>query len=131
MVITNDCYRVPANGGAVTREIDYQVYADDDEPYSFGTVWEHLTGDLPATGANSPSSGPPGTFDDEQSVVNFRGISTMHVTQRFSDKLGNGFDIPLFVRGFGGDYSVLDIVKTTNVIYINGDPAKLIPTPVS
>jgi hypothetical protein len=135
LVITLDCYKVPTNGGAVTRDIDYQVYGSDGNPYGFGTVWEHLTGDLPLTGADSPSSGPPGTFDDEQSVVNLVGIQTMHVTQTFSDHLPNGTAVPLFVRGFGGDFGTLDIIKTNGAIYINGnaggqvDPktGKLIP----
>jgi len=135
LLITLDCYQVPTNGGPVTREIDYQVYGSDGNPYSFGTVWEHLTGDIPYSGPNSPSSGPPGTFDDEQSVLNFSGIKRMHVTQTFTDNLSNGAVVPLFVRGFGGDFGTLDIVKTNNVIYINGnaggqvDPktGKLIP----
>src|SRR5579883_2087248 len=135
LAITLDCYKVPTNGGPVTREIDYQVYGSDGKPYSFGTVWEHLTGNIPYGGPNQPSSSPPGTFDDEQSVVNFSGIQRMHVTQTFTDNLSNGTVVPLFVRGFGGDFGTLDIVKTNNVIYINGnaggqvDPktGKLIP----
>jgi hypothetical protein len=45
----------------------------------------------------------------------------MHVVQTFSARTFDGQDISVFVRGFGGDYGTLDIIKTNNVIYINGN----------
>jgi hypothetical protein len=115
---------VPTNGGAVTRDIDYQLEYQEygmSTPIALhqGVVWEHLTGNLPNTGANSPSGGPPGTFEDEQSVVNMSGVAQMSVTQSFSVTL-NGVSIGLGVPGFNGEPS-LYILKYEGYISINGN----------
>lgn len=123
--VTNDCYRVPSNGGPVSREIHYKLSDDSILPrvYRNAVVWTHVSGDLPLCGADCPSSGDPGHFDDRQSVLNSGSQTTQgHTFQTFSAKLKpTGQHIPMFVRGFGQDYSVLDITKTGSVIYINGN----------
>ena len=142
LAVTKDCYDVPSNGGPVTREIDYQLrFNEPGMPRPIGcsgaVVWEHLTsstGTLPISGANSPSAGPPGTFDDTQSIVG--GSAYQQITQNFSaatngSNIGLGIDAPQF----GGWVFDLNIQKYSGYVSINGntggqvDPktGKLIP----
>lgn len=133
--VTSDCYNAPSGRGVVERRITYELFDDSRIPFPYrrAVVWEHLTGDLPPAGANSPSSGAEGWYEDLQSI--YIGKDPQHVTQRFSAVTDSGADISVFVRGFGGDYGVLDIWKTSGAVYINGnaggqvDPAtgRLIP----
>ena len=128
LVVTNDCYVVPANGGPVTREIDYQLgFYEPGMPspigYTGGIVSEHLTsstGTLPISGANSPSSGPPGTFYDTQSILG--GASYQQITQNFSAAIG-GVNIGLAINAsqFGGWVFNLNIQKYSGYVSINGN----------
>ena len=84
-----------------------------------GVIWEHLTGNLPASGANSPSSGPPGTYEDQQSIAGV-GTDNQHVQQTFSVVLNNGTEVGLGVPALGGNPG-LDIYKYAGYISINGN----------
>jgi hypothetical protein len=82
-------------------------------------ITEHLTGDLPISGANSPSSSAPGWFPDQQSIL--LGKPVQNVMQTFSANI-NGVDVGLGIMGaFGGDSQQLSIVKHAGYVSINGD----------
>ncbi|HEY3439942.1 MAG TPA: RHS repeat-associated core domain-containing protein, partial [Paludibaculum sp.] len=125
LTVTKDCYEVPEQG-AVTRNITYQLmFQEKGMPramgYPFAVIWEHLTGSLPKSGPDSPSSGPRGWFPDQQSVVNMTGITFMEGTQRFSAKWDNGREVGLPVYGFGGNPVELDIKRYMGYVSINGN----------
>ena len=82
-------------------------------------ITEHLAGDLPNSGANSPSSAAPGWFPDQQSIL--IGKSVQNVTQSFTANI-NGVDVGLAIMGaFGGNSQQLDIEKHAGYVSINGD----------
>lgn len=62
---------------------------------------------------------------DRQSRL--RGKAVQNVQQRFTATTIYNYstppyvDVPVFVRGFGGDWGVLGIQKTQRAVYINGD----------
>jgi hypothetical protein len=126
LMVTSDCYQVPANGGPVTRDIMYHLYYEDadtdpDSPYptNQGVIWEHLSsGSVSVTGADSPSSGPPGTYEDTQSVLLGSAAS---FTQSFYAVLNSGTTVGLAVDAFGGWYYQLNITKTAGYVSINGN----------
>ena len=123
LVVTEDCYIVPANG-PVERDINYrldfyQLGMPSPMATNQGTVWEHLSGDLPISGADSPSSGPSGTFYDTQSVV--LGTSAQSLTQTFSVVLNSGTNVGLAVYAFGGWQYELSIKKYPGYVSINSD----------
>ena len=125
LTVKSDCYEVPENGGFVTRNIMYQLKFLDEEmstPMGFSAViWEHLTGNLPMSGADSPSSSRPGWFPDQQSAANMKGIEIMQGTQTFTAKLRNGTSVGLPVHGFGGLVVELNILRHRGYVSINGD----------
>lgn len=128
--VTYDCYDVPSNGGAVTRRIGYELGDDSNPPQFYGqaNVWEHLQGDLPSCGRDCPdSSSKPGHFRDEQSIgISVMGNTIQHVVQTFSAVTFSGQDLPVFVRGFGGDYGTLDIWKYSGFVSINGNTGGMV-----
>lgn len=82
-------------------------------------VTEHLSGDLPISGADSPSSSAPGWFPDQQSIL--AGKSVQHVQQSFTANVG-GVAIGVAIIGaFGGNWQQLDIEKHAGYISINGN----------
>jgi hypothetical protein len=91
-------------------------------PTNQGVIWEHLhaiLGPYPATGANSPSSGPSGTYEDQQSIAGI-GTGNQHVEQTFSVVLNSGQEVGLGVPALGGSPK-LDIYKYAGYISINGN----------
>jgi RHS repeat-associated protein len=130
LVVTTDCYDVPANGGPVTRDITYQLdFLEEGMPSPMftnqGVIWEHLTGGLGSmTGADSPSSGPPGTFEDQQSIAGV-GTGSQSGAQSFTVQLNNGVSYGLAIAAFGGTVSnpvpSLGIQKYAGYISINGN----------
>jgi hypothetical protein len=125
LTVSDDCYEVPQNGGAVTRNITYRLmFTENDMPSPMGypaEIWEHLTGDLPKSGPDSPSSGRLGWFPDQQSVANLQGKTFMQGTQTLSAKLNDGVSVGLPVYGFGGSAVELDIKRYVGYVSINGD----------
>jgi RHS repeat-associated protein len=135
-----DCYLVPSNRGPVTREITYQLDFQDNTMSTpmftnTGVIWEHLTGNIPSSGPNSPSSAAPGTFPDQQSIAGV-GTGNQSVIQTFT-AIVNGTSIGLAIDAsqFGGWVQSLNIQKYAGYVSINGniggktDPktGKLIP----
>ena len=123
-----DCYRVPASG-AVTREVTYEL--DVLEPgmprpmfTNQGGIWEHLLGLGSSAGSNSPSSGPPGTYEDQQSIAGV-GTGNQVGTQVFTAQLTSGISVGLGIAAFGGTVSnpvfQLNIQKHAGYVSINGD----------
>src|SRR5262249_30754832 len=118
-----DCYRVPTNGGPVTREITYRLGFMEEgmnTPFAYaGVVTEHLRGGPPNSGADSPSSFAPGWFPDQQSIL--AGKPVQYLRQSFTAKI-NGVDVGLAIMGaFGGDWQQLDIEKRAGYVSINGN----------
>jgi len=118
-----DCYRVPGNGGAVTREITYRLeFMEEGMPTPMGysaVISEHLSGDLPVSGPDSPSAGAPGWFPDQQSVLS--GKPLQRLSQTFTADI-NGTTVGLPVMGaFGGNWAELNIEKHPGYVSINGD----------
>ncbi len=121
-----DCYYVPTNG-VVTRDITYQLMFSESGVSTpmrtnSGVIWEHLValqGSLPLTGANSPSGGPPGTYEDQQSIISVAN-GNQHFQQTFSVKLDSGTEVGLGVPTLNGN-PVLDIYKYAGYISINGN----------
>jgi RHS repeat-associated protein len=124
--VTQDCYHVPTDG-VVTRDITYQLMFSESGMSTpmrtnSGVIWEHLVavlGSLPLTGANSPSSGPPGTYEDQQSIISVAN-GNQHFQQTFSVKLDSGLEVGLGVPTLNGN-PVLDIYKYAGYISINGN----------
>jgi hypothetical protein len=129
LVVTSDCYSVPNNGGTVTRYVSYQLdYLEEGMPAPMftntGTIWEHLSGDLPPAGANSPSSGPRGTYEDVLGIF-FSGIAHQSLTQTFSATLDSKVSVGLAIAAFGGTVANPvagnSIEKYPGYISINGN----------
>jgi RHS repeat-associated protein len=126
----SDCYHVPLNvKDDVTRDISYDLYYLDETMStpmhtSQGTIWEHLVGLGSSAGSDSPSSGPPGTYDDQQSIAGF-GTDTQIGTQTFTVQFSTGVTVGLAIAAFGGTVSdpiaSLHIEKYAGYISINGD----------
>ena len=70
-------------------------------------------------------SGPPGTFPDQQSIINFSGVTHQSVVQTFSAKLDNGKTVGLAIAAFGGTVAnpvgQLNIEKYAGYVSINGN----------
>jgi RHS repeat-associated protein len=124
----SDCYRVPTNGGPVTRDITYELDFMEEGMTTpmftnTGVISEHLVGLGSVAGANSPSSGPPGTFPDQQSIAGV-GTGNQSGTQSFSAAI-NGATVGLAIAAFGGTVgdpvASLSIQKYAGYIWINGD----------
>jgi RHS repeat-associated protein len=118
-----DCYRVPTNGGSVTREVTYRLeFMEEGMPTPLGygaVITEHLTGDLPNSGQTSPSSSAPGWFPDQHSIL--AGKSVQNLAQNFTAMI-NGVDVGLAIMGaFGGNWQQLNIEKHAGYVSINGD----------
>jgi hypothetical protein len=129
LTVASDCYSVPSNGGPVTREITYQLdFMEEGMPKPMftnqGVISEHLVGLGSVAGSSSPSSGPPGTFPDQQSTA---GVGTGHQSgvQTFTATLTSGVTVGLAIAAFGGTVSnpvaALNIQKYPGYISINGD----------
>jgi hypothetical protein len=118
-----DCYRVPTNGGPVTREVTYRLeFMEEGMTMPLGyaaVITEHLAGDLPNSGANSPSSSAPGWFPDQHSIL--AGNAVQNVRQSFTANI-NGVDVGLAIMGaFGGNWQQLNIEKHAGYVAINGN----------
>ncbi|WP_321469943.1 RHS repeat-associated core domain-containing protein [uncultured Paludibaculum sp.] len=119
-----DCYRVPTSkGGVVTREITYRLkFMEEGMPSPMGypaVIWEHVSGSVPTTGEDSPSSAPPGIFIDTHSIL--AGASIQNVTQSFTAMI-NGVSVGVPVMSaFGGDWSELTIEKHAGYVSVNGN----------
>jgi hypothetical protein len=123
--VTEDCYVSNSIGTRrAERHITYELYADNDERLTSAIITEHLTGDLPVSGATL-SGLPGGVFQDTHSVL--LGKQRQMLTQRFIATTIYNYTPPpvvdygVFVRGFGGDYGTLSIVKTPTAVFINGN----------
>ena len=125
----SDCYRVPSNGGPVTRDITYQLdfmEAGMSTPMftNQGVISEHLIGLSSVAGATSASSGAPGTFPDQQSIAGV-GTGSQSGSQTFTAELTNGVTVGLAIAAFGGTVrdpiGSLSIQKYAGYISINGD----------
>jgi RHS repeat-associated protein len=126
---TSDCYRVPTNGGAVTRDISYELrYLEEGMSTPMftnqGVIWEHLSGLGSLDKPDSPSSGAPGTFPDQQSIAGI-GTAAQSGTQRFTAALTSGISVNLAIAAFGGTVNnpigQLNIQKYGGYISINGN----------
>ena len=125
----SDCYRVPDNGGRVTRDVYFDLaYMEDDMSTpmrtSAGVVWEHIVGLGSVAPSNNPSGGPHGTYEDQQSSAG-TGQADQSGVQSFSARLDIGIEVGLAIVGFGGTANLpipqLDIEKHAGYISINGD----------
>jgi hypothetical protein len=125
----SDCYRVPTNGGAVTRDVYFDLaYMEQGMPSpirtSQGVIWEHLIGLGSVSGSDSPSGGPAGTYEDQQSTAGV-GTGNQSGVQSFTATLNSGVSVGLAIVGFGGTVSLpkagLNIQKYAGYISINGD----------
>jgi RHS repeat-associated protein len=121
--IVDDCYVAGSiAAGHAQRNITYQLVNDQGRDMTAAIVTEHLTGNMPISGPTS-SGEPGGLFEDTQS--NLLGARIQNVFQTFTVTSYNYFPAFLnqsvFVRGFGGDYGTLSIVKTPTAVYINGN----------
>jgi len=121
--VVDDCYVAGSiAAGHAERDITYQLVNNQGQDMTAAIVTEHLTGDMPISGATS-SGYPGGTFEDTQSIL--LGKSVQNVSQTFTVSSYNYFppfvNQSVFVRGFGGDYGTLSIMKTPTAVYINGN----------
>jgi hypothetical protein len=77
---------------------------------------------------NQTSGRANGTFEDEVSILfGYSREYDQSFTVRGAYEGLTGFvDVPLFVRGFGGDFGILHIVKTATYVEINGNRGNVI-----
>jgi len=123
--VTNDWF--DCWGRAVWRHIDYELHDQNQDVLGSGTVTEHLKpldglGNVITTlgfPPNTSSGYPNGIFNDEQSVQ--LGHSRLFDQTFTASDPPDYVNIPLFVRGFGGDFGVLRIHKTFDEVTINGN----------
>jgi hypothetical protein len=68
---------------------------------------------------------PGGAFVDRQSVLGGKAVQNVKLTFTATTVCNYStppyVDVPVFVRGFSGDWGVLSIQKTPKAVYINGD----------
>jgi hypothetical protein len=118
------CYRV--GNGPVQRNITYELYDNEGQFMSGATIKEELValeGSLPVTGRESP--GPPGGIYRDQLSTLSGGPRVL--LQRFRVTTLPGIadylsvvDMPVFVRGFGGDWGVLYLDIRPDSVKIQG-----------
>jgi RHS repeat-associated protein len=112
--------------GPVQRNIKYELYDNTGEFMSGTTIREHLValeGSLPVT--ESESSSPPGGMYNDQLSALIGGSRVL--LQRFKvttlpgiDDYQSVVDMPVFVRGFGGDWGVLYLDIRTDSVKVQG-----------
>jgi len=127
LLTTSDSYT--CFGKVVERDVSYQLYASDDSKLNSGVITEHLFAtDFNAQVAPNSSGKPNGTFDDTISIqFGYSRRYDQSFTVRGADVGLAGFaNIPVFVRGFGGDYGILSIYKTATFVDINGNRGNVI-----
>ena len=110
----------------ILREVTYELYDDLGSFMSGVTISEELTaleGSLPITN-NKSSSRPGGLYTDQLSSL--LGGSRV-LLQRFKvttlpgiDDYVGVIDMPVFVRGFGGDWGVLYLDIRPDLVTIQG-----------
>jgi RHS repeat-associated protein len=115
-------------GHNVERDVDYQLYDSSNRPTD-GTVTETLFATdygapvITRPALNQSWGGTNGTFNDTISVQygpSRQYDQTFSVTGS-SESLAGFAAIPVYVKGFGGDYGVLHITKTAQYVDINGN----------
>ena len=91
---------------------------------SQGVISEHLAGLGSVAGPSNASSGPPGTYEDQQSIAGV-GTGNQSGTQTFTAQLSSGVAVGLAIAAFGGTaanpIAELNIKKYAGYISINGD----------
>jgi hypothetical protein len=117
--IKDDCYDVPRNG-AVTRNITYELYDDDNKRIQDAVITEHLVGDLPVTGAVLAGT-PNGRYEDQLSTHNNFTRVIQSLSQTFTAHVIGGAEVNVFVEGLGGQFSPLAISKFRDFVKVNGD----------
>lgn len=106
--------------------MSYQLYGSNDEALNSGVITEHLFQtdyDEPIVSGNTTSGKPGGTFNDRISIeLGWPRSYLQSFTARGASLTLAGFiDVPVFVRGFGGEFSILSLTKTPSYVEINGN----------
>jgi hypothetical protein len=142
--VLEDCYVEASLRGNNTaeRRITYQLYVYDETsgamdpyvPFTSAIVTEHLTGDLPISGATLAGQ-PGGRFVDTQSTLRPGAVQnvsqTFTYTTLFNYVVPPVVDRPVNVYGFGGVWGTLGVHKTQTRIYINGNDGFAEGKPIS